>query len=63
KSSPELMTCLLFQSSCEKEHLKALQALLSCPTSSTSTEKPTRDSVSCNSVQRAKVLITTKGSL
>ncbi|GJT10376.1 protein SWEETIE isoform X1 [Tanacetum coccineum] len=46
KSSPELMTCLLFQSSYEKEHLKALQTLLSCPTSSISSEKPTRDSVS-----------------
>ncbi|GJZ96743.1 aspartate--tRNA ligase 2, cytoplasmic-like protein, partial [Tanacetum coccineum] len=29
---------------CEKEHLKALQALLSCPTSSISSEKPTHDS-------------------
>lgn len=37
------MSAVSKQPSCQEERLKALQALLSCPTSSISTEKPARD--------------------
>ncbi|CAK9134134.1 unnamed protein product [Ilex paraguariensis] len=37
------MSAVSKQPSCEEERLKALQALLSCPTSSIHTEKPARD--------------------
>ncbi|PWA67662.1 metallo-beta-lactamase family protein [Artemisia annua] len=37
------MSAVKKQPSCQDERLKALQALLSCPTSSISTEKPARD--------------------
>ncbi|KAJ0599149.1 hypothetical protein HanIR_Chr03g0101611 [Helianthus annuus] len=37
------MSAVSKQPSCQDERVKALQALLSCPTSSISTEKPARD--------------------
>lgn len=37
------MSAVFKQPSCEEERLKALQALISCPTSSIHTEKPARD--------------------